>query len=317
MSRIPQSISLVLNLLALGCLFNSAQAAEFKLFEYIQSPTSKMVCYSASGLDPRSPANAVNLKTSSLQADLESLRPAFDGLILYGYDSSSTPRILFLAKELGYKAVILGIWNIKDTAEIDGVAKLADQYADKMAIGIMVGNEGLTFGRYEPADLHFAANRLKSQLKSIIPLATSEPLVGYKHEFLLQFGDFLAPNIHPVFDRPNLEAAEAAQWARTEAMKLAQKSTLPLLLKETGFPHGGKPQFTNDTQAAYWKAYLAEGKIKTDPTDNSWVYYGVAFEAYDLTWKAAASGLAIESEWGLLSPTRKPYPVFELWQDLK
>ncbi|PHS04098.1 MAG: exo-beta-1,3-glucanase [Blastopirellula sp.] len=301
----------------LCCLLNSAQAEEFKLFEYIQSSGSKMVCYSASGLDPRSPANALNLKTSSLEADLKLLRPAFDGLILYGYDSSSTPRILYLAKQLGYKAVILGIWNIKETAEIDGVAKLADQYAERMAIGIMVGNEGLTFGRYEPEDLHFAVDRLKSQLKSNIPLSTSEPLVGYQHEFLLQFGDFLAPNIHPVFDRPDFEAKEAAHWARNEAMKLAKKSTLPLLLKETGFPHGGKPQFTSDTQAAFWKSYLAEGKIITDPTDNNWVYYGVAFEAYDLTWKAAASGMPIESEWGMLSPMRKPYPVFEIWRDLK
>lgn len=311
---------------ALLCLFfltiNSVTAAEsknaFPFFDYITNqPQSRMIAYTPTGLDPRQESNQVAHPTKELKADLTTLRTTFDGLILYGYHPACTPRILALAKELKFRAVLLGIWQPKSATEVDGVATLVKLYDKDFALGVLVGNEGITFNRYETDDVRFAAARLRSLIPPNIPLATSEPLVGYQQEFFQNFGDFLAPNIHPVFDRPNLNAKEAAAWAREQAVELAKKSGKPVLLKETGFPHAGKSQFTPASQQDFWTAYTAPGLIeRADKKRNQWVYFGVAFEAFDLPWKSAASGLPIEQSWGLYDKDRKPLPAQQVWQKL-
>lgn len=294
---------------------NSSAAERTRLFEYLDgAPPARLVGFTPSELDPRNPANQTRLASSSLQADLKSLRPAFDGLVLYGYHEASTPRTVAIAKELGYRAVLLAVWDIKSTAELDGVAALAEQYENDLALGIIVGNEGLTFGRYEEVDLAIAEQRLRFRLGRRFPLTTSEPLVGYQRAVVLEFGDFLAPNIHPVFDREAFGPAEAAAWARNEAVQLANRARKPVVLKETGFPHAGKPAYTPASQRAFWEAYTRPGLKSTSGEHRA--YFNVAFEAFDLPWKAAESGLAIEKSWGLLSPTREPYPAFTAWSQL-
>lgn len=285
-------------------------------FAYLTGqPTSGMICYTPSELDPRSEVNQRLLKTSSIRKDLEVLRDCFDGLVLYGYHEANTPRILAVAKTLKYRAVLLGVWDIKSAAELDGVAALATQYQNDFALGILVGNEGLTFGRYEEEDLAIAEGRLRPRLPKSIPIATSEPLVGYSREAVLKFGDFLAPNIHPVFDRKELGPAEAANWAWEQAASLANKTKKPVLIKETGFPHAGDAKYSPETQAAFWAAYLKPGILGGD--DTAWTFHGVSFEAFDLPWKAVESKLEIEKSWGLFSSKREPYPAVKAWQALR
>lgn len=283
-------------------------------FDYLTGqPTPKMIAYTPLGLDPRQEGNNESHPTSAFRADLQALRPAFDGLILYGYHQASTPRILAVAKELKFRAVLLGIWQPKSASELDGVAELVRQFHPHLAMGVIVGNEGITFKRYELDDLKFAGDRLRSKLPGSVPLTTSEPLVGYESEVIRQYGDFQAPNIHPVFDRPQLGPAAAAEWARGEAQRLAAQTGKPTLLKETGFPHGGKEQFTLESQARFWSAYTEPGLLVRSE-QGGWVYFGVAFEAFDLPWKSEASGLPVEKNWGLFSTERKPYPALEVWR---
>jgi exo-beta-1,3-glucanase (GH17 family) len=287
----------------------------FPLFAYLTGkPTPTLITYTPSQLDPRQEINQRRLATSSIRADLEALRPAFDGLVLYGYNEASTPRILAVARELKFRAVLLAIWDPKSAVEADGVVELARQFDDDFALGVLVGNEGITFKRYEPDDVKFAGARLRSKLPKTVPLGTSEPLAAYGSAFVREFGDFLAPNIHPVFDRPNLTAVEAAAWARDEATKLAAKAKKPVILKETGFPHAGK-SYTPEGQKAFWATYLKPGVLSR--TAGTWVFHGVAFEAFDLPWKSEASRLEIEKSWGLLSPKREAHPAFAVWKDLK
>lgn len=286
----------------------------FPLFAYLTgSPTPSLIAYTPSELDPRQEVNQRRLKTSSIRADLEALRPHFDGLVLYGYHEACTPRILAVAKDLKYRAVLLAVYDPKSAAEADGVVELARLHAVDFALAVLVGNEGITFKRYELEDLTIAAGRLRKKLPKDIPLATSEPLVGYKQEAVRAFGDFLCPNIHPVFDRPKLGPAEAADWARKEAATLAGEVKKPLVLKETGFPHAGKEGYTPATQKAFWEAYLKPGALART-ADGVWQFHGVAFEAFDLPWKSQESKLEIEKSWGLLSPKREPYPALDLWK---
>jgi exo-beta-1,3-glucanase (GH17 family) len=303
-------------LLPSACVSAASPDTRNPFFTYLTGqPSPTMICYTPSELDPRSEVSQRLLKTSSIRKDLEVLRDSFDGLVLYGYHEANTPRILAVAKTLKYRAVLLGVWDIKSATELDGVAALATQYQHDFALGVLVGNEGLTFGRYEEEDLAIAEARLRPRLPKSVPIATSEPLVGYGRDVVVKFGDFLAPNIHPVFDRKDLAPAEAAAWAREQATAIAKKAKKPVLLKETGFPHAGDAKYTRETQAAFWEAYLKPDVVGGD--EKAWTFHGVGFEAFDLPWKAAESKLEIEKSWGLVSPKREPYPALKAWQKLR
>lgn len=288
----------------------------YPLFSYLttRETPGKMICYTPAELDPRSEANQGNLRTSSIRADLQALSPAFDGLVLYGYHEQCTPRIVAVARELGYRGLLLAIWNPKSAAEIDGVAALVKQYDGQFNMGVIVGNEGITFKRYELEDLAIAERRLRRLLPQNVPLTTSEPLHGYQNETILKFGDFLCPNIHPVFDRKELAADKAAAWTREEAANIAKKTGKPVVVKETGFPHAGAPQYTPTSQGDFWHHYTQQGRISQ--VGETWTCHAVAFEGFDLPWKAIESKLEIEKSWGLLSAERKPYPAFRVWKEL-
>jgi len=293
--------------------------APFPFFAYLTGqPQAAMVAYSPSELDPRFEGNHEFLTTGSIRADLKVLRPVFDGLVLYGYQQASTPRILAEAKALKFRAVLLGVWDPKSAAEIDGVAALVKKYHRDLALGVVVGNEGLAFDRYQPRDLNTAADRLLWKIPSTIPLTTSEPLkVCRESGFIRYFGDFMAPSIYPVWDRPELAADAAARWTREQALKVALKAGKPVLVKETGFPHAGKEGYTPETQKAFWASYVKAGILAHPPERNDiWIFHGVAFEAFDLPWKAEDSRILMEQSWGLFSTKRRGYPGLLPWQNV-
>ena len=293
----------------------------YPLYSYLTAKENpgRMICYTPAELDPRNEGNQGKLLTSSIRADLTALRPAFDGLVLYGYHEQCTPRVLGVAKELGYRAVLLAIWNPKSTNEIDGVAALARQYDGKLVMGVLVGNEGITFKRYELEDLAIAEQRIRPLLPKNVPISTSEPLHGYTNETILKFGEFCCPNIHPVFDRKDLAAEKAAAWTREEAAKIARRAGKAVIVKETGFPHAGKAEYTATSQSEYWHHYTQTGTVAViddKPTAPVWVSHGVAFEAFDLPWKSQESKLEIEKSWGLMDPKRQPHAAFRVWKEL-
>jgi exo-beta-1,3-glucanase (GH17 family) len=290
-----------------------------KFFDYLTGRrTPTMVTYNPSELDPRRESGHRQLKTSSIRSDLEALRSAFDGLVLYGYHEASTPRILSIAKDLKFRAVLLAVWDPRSADEIDGVAQLANDYTNDIALGVLIGNDGLTFNRYEEEDLLIANRRLRARLPVGIPCSTSEPLAGYQRESLIDFGDFLAPNIHPVFDRPNMEAKEAAEWVRVEAAALARRSDRPVLVKETGFPHDGRNRYTPELQMTFWHEYTAGGLVAREGTPkDAWRFHGVAHEAFDSPWKGSETKPDVEKNWGMLSKSREPYPAKMIWDDLQ
>jgi len=219
------------------------QRPSFPFFSYLnqKDPRPAMICFSATNHDPRpAPLRRIPPK-ESLRADPVALRPGFDGLILYGCDPGITPVILDEAKRQGYRAVLLGIWDINSETELKNTVDLIHKYYNDLALAVCLGNEGITFNRYTLQDLFGAKKRLTELLgdEYRVPITTSEPLGEWGQKRLREFGDFLTPNIHPVFDRPELSPQEAAHWVRERAKALAQVANRPVLVKETGFPHGG------------------------------------------------------------------------------
>lgn len=285
-------------------------------FAYLKDKrlTPALVAYSPSDYDPRPEKRKVP-SPDSIAADLKALRPAFDGLVLYGYNRDVTPGILAEAKRQRYRAILLGIWDPTSAEEVAGVAALVKKYDQGLALAVCIGNEGIAFNRYHLDDVTLASKILRDSLGPghSVPLCTSEPFGQYDQVDLQEFGDFLAPNIHPVFDQPKLGAVEAVSWVRERAQALAATARKPLLVKETGAPHGGDARFTPKTQEAFWQSYRNWEQLVIIG-EKHWVSYAAAFESFDLPWKAEQSKMPIEEAWGLLSVRRIPYPAFHVWE---
>ncbi|MCA9466391.1 MAG: hypothetical protein KC643_13245 [Nitrospira sp.] len=292
----------------------------FAFYAYLQSttPIPSLVAYHPSHNDPNVGQAIFQVNKDSLRKDLVALHPAFNGLVLYAYRDSLTLLIVEQALQLKYEGILLAIWDPNSKQEIDGILALIARYHHRIALAVCVGNEGLTFNRYTLPDLTKSIQALRRRLppKVHIPICTSEPLYQYANAGLQAIGDFLCPNIHPVFDRPDLGPDEAVKWVRDQARLLSMESRKPVLIKETGFPHAGAPQFTPMSQANFWNTYRTQPQLlilAESSTPLLWVSFAAAFEAFDQPWKAERSGQSMEGAWGLLSVDRHPYPAFKIW----
>jgi len=289
------------------------RAAESPSFlAFLQEPDPALIAYVPTGFDPGQPVGGA-WPVDRLRADLAALRPAFDGLVLYAFRPDVTPAILEQAAALDYRAVLLGIWDPHSDAEIAGTAALVARWRERLALAVVIGNEGINDNRYDLADLARARDRLRALTGldgTALPVSTSEPAGDYGWAPLLAFGDFLAPNIHPAIDQANLAPQAAVAWVHRRAEAIARAGGRPVLVKETGLPNGGREGFSPERQAAFWTAWLAAGRLAPPPV---FVSFAAAFEAFDAPWKAQALRDPMEGRWGLMSVERQPYPAFAAW----
>jgi exo-beta-1,3-glucanase (GH17 family) len=279
-----------------------------------QGDRPAFVAFNPSGFDPRTPP-AGAYPAAELRADLAALRPAFDGLVLYGFNAALTPGILEQGAALGYRAVLLGIWDPKSDAEVAGVAELVRRYRDQLALAVCIGNEGINDNRYTIEDAERAGDRLRALVGAdvAVPVTTSEPAGDYGWPPLRGFGDFLAPNIHPAIDQEALSPTSAVAWVRGRAEAIAQLSGKPVLVKESGVPNGGGAPHSLERQRGFWAEWLARGRLMPTNQTGPFVSFAGAFEAFDAPWKAVQLENPSEGHWGLMTADRQPYPAFQAW----
>lgn len=211
---------------------------------------------------------------------------------------------------------MIWIWGPTSQTELNGVVRLIRRYRQYIALAVCVGNEGLLLERYSLSNLKKADETIRRQIrkKLSIPICTSESLQDFEKSGPQTFGDFLCPNIHPIFDRLDLAPREAAQWVREQALLLSLTTQKPVLVKETGFPHAGSAKFTFETQTQFWKAYFSESRLLI-PDIASKEQVWVAFvSAFDQPWKAEQNGQLMEGSWGFWSTDRYPFPAIRTWQ---
>lgn len=295
-----------------------AQDGEPAFFRYVRDPQAALIAFNPSGYDPRRPATAAEIPSADVRADLAALRPAFDGLVLYATHEGLTERIVEAAVDQGFRALLLGVWDPRSEAEIAAAADLIRRHCRQIACALVIGNEGINDNRYTLDDVRRAAARVRARLPEdvILPITTSEPSGDYGWRPLRDFGDFLAPNIHPAIDQAARDPEAAADWVHGRARAIAFVSRKPVVVKETGMPNGGTPPFTPDRQLAFWSHYLAGGRLRTvgGNGDGAWTFHGVAFEAFDAPWKAELLRDPIEGRWGLFTTGRAPYPAARAWR---
>lgn len=249
---------------------------------------------------------------STILADLKTLRPYFDGLITYSCNSAQgLDKIIPIAAELRYKAVMLGIWNITSEEEIATAVHLTKEYPS-LVIAIIVGNEGITRGPrgYDYQTLEAAINSVKEALPDIA-ISTSEPIHEYGNEDLRRITDFHSPNIHPWYagDERRRDYRDAVDWVKNWVRRLHDVSDKPILVHETGSPSGPEPQASPELQKNFWETLYAEM-----PNTES---YGIAFfEAFDAgEWKMKTNPSEppeAEINWGAFTNDRDPKPVVKM-----
>jgi exo-beta-1,3-glucanase (GH17 family) len=245
------------------------------------------IAYSPTHFDPNT---GVFPSEDSIRTDLQTLHQAgFNGLVTYSSEATfrHIPRI---AREVGFKGVIMGVWSPTSMPEKTNAVEAADYVS-----GYSVGNEGLFFGRYDFDTLKSAMDDLRVTTGK--PVATTEVLDSYYSDGQIRIlGDWTFPNVHPYWAGLR-EPQQATVWTQQQFFdlsKLYQENPKMLVLKEVGLPTAGNPDVSEAGQAEYYRSLIK--------TEVKFVY----FEAFDQPWKKSQP---VEPHWGLFYSNRSPKSV--------
>ena len=241
------------------------------------------ICYTPTGAVPDS---GIWPDEASVRADLATLRRAgFDGLLTYGCVGVQGAPLVRIAESLGFRGMIVGVWNPTDPREHKSVRELAES---KIVLGFCVGNEGCD-KRYSRETLAAAIDDLRRDTGK--PVTTTEEVDDYLDPWLLNLGDWVFPNSHPFF-HGRQECESAIRWTRGAFTELKHRSGRFVFFKELGLPTAGdsKGLATEDAQNRYYEALAA--------SDVQFAY----FEAFDQPWK---NWRPFESSWGIFTADRQ------------
>jgi exo-beta-1,3-glucanase (GH17 family) len=246
----------------------------------------------------------------AIRKDLALLGRNFQGLITYSC-ADGVDEVPAVAAALGYRAVILGIWDPLSEREFRNAQRLVKAYP-RLIVGVSIGNETLLAQRHPWPVLRKAIQRLRAALPGVA-ITTSEPFYYYLDGDPADFvavQDFLLPSVHPLFQPWFAEAttAQAVDFVVRVATRLVATTDKPVLIKETGLPSGPPgTRFTPSAQAMFWTSLLQRFPHRPG--------LGVAyFEAFDHDWKDENAQLEFgshpeEGYWGLYTADRHPKPV--------
>jgi len=291
---------------ALGCvvlmaLVATAASAQEPIERVRQALANvHFVAYTPRGFDPEDATRTVS--TADIRADLSLLKTAFGGLVTYS-SSRGLDAVPSVARELGFRAVVLGVWDPTSDHELALALTAARAFPDTV-IALAIGNEGLFFSRYDEAALARAFARARRDAPGVA-VTTTEPFSSYLDPRLakaLPGQDFLLPVVHPL-DQPWFGKAPAdtsVDFVANVVRDLEARTGLPVLVKETGLPSGPPEQgFSEAGQAAFWSA-LATRLPATR------AHAITRFEAFDAPWKTAS----VAAQTGDVRPTEAHWGFF-------
>jgi len=255
---------------------------------------------------------------ASIRADLKKLRSHFDGIITYSARDGNE-YVADVAAELGYKALIIGLWTPSDPEEIRNALKMVKAHP-KLVVGMSLGNELILGKRSTWKQLGQYLTLMRARLPDM-PLTVTEPFAQFLDDDSSDVRDsldFLLVNVHPIFESW-FHTAGPDNWADFVVKvtgKLADAYCGPVIVKETGVPSGPTEKgFTPEKQAAFWKALQARMKPSKSAT-YAW------FSAFDAPWRLSdfnpmGYNHPEEAYWGLYTDTGAPKPVVDVIPQIK
>jgi len=245
------------------------------------------VAYAPTNFNPH---RGIQPSSESLIEDLKALSEAgFNGLVTYGCDGVLGKELPQIAESLGFKGLILGLWNLNNKEELEN-AQIAAR--SDLVKGFCIGNEGLNV-RYNLEQLKTAIDTLR--ILTGKPVTTTEQIEDYTNEELVKLGDWIFPNVHPYWHGKH-EIGSAVKWTIDMYDDLKKRSGKSVLLKEVGFPSAGDDvhSMSEKLQKEYYVSL------------NSQQCQFVWFEAFDMIWK---NHVAVEPHWGLFNADRTPKQI--------
>ena len=279
---------------------------------FLQSAMAKgrFITYQPTGI------HAINGKLTqaseeNIRDDLQVLRPHFDSLITYGAQGGAE-RIADIASGLGFHAVVMGVWDFYNKAELANAIAAAKRMPHIVA-GLSLGNEMILSKRAAWGDLEHMLGQVRAELPAV-PLTVTEAFAEFLNHAdakpVLAQMDFLMANVHPIFE-PWFRTAHAGNWADFVAKVsdlLAGVFLGPVLIKETGIPTG--PSTLNFMPAMQRDFYRALEKRFSQTATRAFSY----FSAFDAPWRISdavvGGGLhPEEAHWGLFDANRAPKDV--------
>jgi exo-beta-1,3-glucanase (GH17 family) len=247
----------------------------------------------------------------SIRADLAVLKPFFDSIITYS-TMSGAERVPDIAREMGFRAVVVGVWSITDETERANAIATVERNAGIVA-GLSLGNETILGQRGNWGDIAYQIGQMRARLPAV-PLTTTEPFAQFLDRSdarsTLKALDFVLVNIHPIFEAW-FRSAKAPNWADFVVRvtdRLAQVFAGPVLVKETGVPSGPAASgFDEGMQHDFWRVLEAQ---MPRSTKRAFSY----FSAFDAPWRASDANPTPgvhpeEAHWGLFTETRAPKAV--------
>ena len=243
---------------------------------------------------------------ASIRADLQVLRPYFDGLITYGA-LNGAERIPDVAASLGFRAVIVGVWDPTNPKET-GNAIAAWERNRKLVVGVSLGNEIILSKRGTWAMLQSSLADMRRRAPGL-PVTVTEPFAQFLDErdaqTLFPQMDFMLVNIHPIFESwfRNATPFNWAEFVVRVTDRLSAAFCGPILVKETGVPTGPAAQgYTEDKQ----RAFYLELERQLKPSRARAFSF---FSAFDAPWLADAPNPMAgphpeEAFWGLFTEAR-------------
>jgi exo-beta-1,3-glucanase (GH17 family) len=267
--------------------------------------TGRFIAYQPTSLQIHNGVST-NIDPASVTEDLKVLRPRFDGLITYT-SRNGADQIPALAAKLGYRAVIMGIWDIRDRQEVSNVVEAAR--SNPVVAGVSVGNEVIFGKRGSFADV----TKVMAELRGRVPqlaIATTEPFhiwLQPQAKSALEASDVLLALVHPVFEPwyRTAPATNAAEFVVNVVNQIAGVSCAPILVKETGPPTAPADKgFTPERQAGFWAALQ---KQFAPSRTRAFAY----FSSFDAPWRVndaqpVPGVFPEEAHWGLYDEKRHP-----------
>lgn len=245
-----------------------------------------------------------------IREDLLVLRERFDALVTYG-TANGADRVADIAAELGFRAVVLGIWGIDDAEEIRLALAAAARHPD-VVVGLSLGNERVLAGESNFIALAGRIDALRRRAPRVL-WTTTEPFHLFEQpaaQPLLASVDFLLVNAHPVF-QPWFSTAGPPDWARfvvNVTKDVGERFCGPVLVKESGVPTAPESMgYTPERQAAFFRAM----RDVFPSTDRKAFAY---FSAFDAAWRVndkhpTPGPQPQEGSWGLYEEARLPKPA--------
>lgn len=251
---------------------------------------------------------------ASIRADLEALRPHFDALITYDavHGAEAIPAV---AATLGFRALVVGVWDPADGAQLEAALEAARRYP-ALVVGLSLGNERILARRTNFATLATAVARAHARVPAL-PLSTSEPFHVYEQPAaaaLLARLDFLLVNVHPLFQPWFRGAPDAtsAQFVVNVTDDLAARYCGPILVKETGLPSApADAGFSPARQASFYRELRQRFPAGAARAFAYFSAFDAPWRAWDANPVAAALGRAHpeEASFGLYDSERRPKPA--------